>query len=628
MSIPEEKSRWLLLDAICQQYLREVSESGYYDRDSHRQRALRKQTPAYDGEIVLIATADMNLNIRRFIEKVSTPVYSLIHAPEDKQDLFDEMGSIICEGWLDEKIDIADENIKLSSDHAGQSRALVKSLSTLAGKYSAEEISTGLGDPDLLPCLAREMNKHDLPFRDYAGIPVSRTGPYRLLQALKELLSTGSFHDFSNLVRHPDWESFFDRALQTSPGDYYTDLDIYQMRHLQSRIDGALPDDKKTGKNILNFKEEAYRLFADIPEERLSLSAQASLLSALLVKIYGHREFDRFDLFDQITFKSCEKINDVLLELRELEGTAAEQKLNFDDLLACVLASLSDEAIRPESDREAIEILGWLELQLDTAPVLFITGFNEGFIPRSVESDPFLPNTLRKRLGLLDNDRRYARDVYALSAILHSRPHVFISASRTGARGDPILPGRLLYACSDEQLVKRVFSFFCDSDRHELLQTADGQRINEYPLPPRPQPGKKTKDTISATTLRDYIRCPYRFYLKHILGLRALDDTQQELDGAAFGSLAHRVLGHFGKSECRDSLDEDEIFTFLNSKLKNLALREFGKNPLPAVSVQLKQLENRLSAFADKQVEWRQQGWSIKHVEHFRTITFQANALW
>ena len=56
----------------------------------------------------------------------------------------------------------------------------------------------------------------------------------------------------------------------------------------------------------------------------------------------------------------------------------------------------------------------------DDAPVLVVTGFNEGRVPAGVRGHPFLPDGLRTALGLPDDAARVARDLHALCAILHS----------------------------------------------------------------------------------------------------------------------------------------------------------------------------------------------------------------
>ena len=104
---------------------------------------------------------------------------------------------------------------------------------------------------------------------------------------------------------------------------------------------------------------------------------------------------------------------------------------------------------------EAVELLGWLELPTDTAPAVIVTSLNEGFVPKSLNSDLFLPNSLRRRLQINDNQRRYARDAYALSVLLASRDEVQLIVGRRDADGNPLFPSRLLFA-ADEQTIAQA----------------------------------------------------------------------------------------------------------------------------------------------------------------------------
>ena len=91
------------------------------------------------------------------------------------------------------------------------------------------------------------------------------------------------------------------------------------------------------------------------------------------------------------------------------------------DAVRLVLRQIEGGNIPPLLDPGAMELLGWLELPLDDAPAVIVTGFNEGCVPASLNADVFLPNQLRRALGIEDNDRRYARDAYALSVLAASR---------------------------------------------------------------------------------------------------------------------------------------------------------------------------------------------------------------
>ena len=120
---------------------------------------------------------------------------------------------------------------------------------------------------------------------------------------------------------------------------------------------------------------------------------------------------------------------------------------------------------------------------------------------------------------------------------------------------------------------------------------------------------------MRVTEFRDYLACPYRYYLRHCLELAAVSDDVRELDGAAFGSLAHAVLGDFGESPAAGSTDVEEIGDRLNLSLARRVAGLYGKHPLPAVLVQVEQLRLRLVQFAHWHADWVSQGWRVEHVE-------------
>src|SRR5439155_17417631 len=119
----------------------------------------------------------------------------------------------------------------------------------------------------------------------------------------------------------------------------------------------------------------------------------------------------------------------------------------------------SADFVPPEVAGDAVELLGWLELPLDDTPAAIVTSFNEGFVPTSLNSDLFLPNELRRRLGLYDNARRFARDAYAVSLLRHARRDVVWLVGRRDADGNPLIPSRLLFATEPARLPERVLRF-------------------------------------------------------------------------------------------------------------------------------------------------------------------------
>ncbi|MCH5375866.1 MAG: PD-(D/E)XK nuclease family protein, partial [Planctomycetes bacterium] len=230
---------------------------------------------------------------------------------------------------------------------------------------------------------------------------------------------------------------------------------------------------------------------------------------------------------------------------------------------------------------------GWLELPLDDAPAVIVCGLNEGFVPSSVNSDLFLPDLLRHQLGLQDNLRRYARDAYALTVLLATRQRVELIVPRRSLDGDPLIPSRLLFATDSETLARRAQRFFAPPAPIHGLPPLAGSLVAARDLPdfPVPRPRRLTESIqrIRVTAFRDYLACPYRFYLRHVLGLQTVDDGAEELDGAAFGNLLHDVMREFGTGAFRDSTDPDEIRAAFRQSLQRHVSEVFDGRPLATV---------------------------------------------
>ena len=120
---------------------------------------------------------------------------------------------------------------------------------------------------------------------------------------------------------------------------------------------------------------------------------------------------------------------------------------------------------------------------------------------------------------------------------------------------------------------------------------------------------------MRVTEFKDYLGCPYRYYLRHVLRLESVADGADELDGARFGSLAHEVLRGLGENPDVAAADAETIGKYLDSQVETAVRAHFGAIPMASILVQVEQLRRRLAALARWQAAWAAQGWRIEHVE-------------
>jgi ATP-dependent helicase/nuclease subunit B len=309
-------------------------------------------------------------------------------------------------------------------------------------------------------------------------------------------------------------------------------------------------------------------------------------------------------------------VEETFRELRDIPGSMPA--LTSTQLSTVFMRRLREQRFHRERADEIVDLQGWLELPWSDAPFMLVTGMNEDFVPGGSLSDAFLPDSLRVKLNLRHDLARFGRDIYLMRCMIESRRkkgRVCFVVGKTGINGDPLKPSRLMFRCEDRELPKRTELFFKERRDEtsrsgtELLFKLDlAAAVEDEELPDR----KK----INVTSFRDYLECPFRFYLKHKLGMEELSDDKTGIDSLDFGNIIHVVLEKMGKEKklwaCSDV---EELSASLEHLARQYTAAWFG-SPLPlAVQVSLESAVQRLNALARQQVLLVREGWKIVAAE-------------
>ncbi len=611
-----ESKRWQALASIQQEYLHTLDGFDLWDLQTARLFAIRQGECRIDSQIVLIGTVDLNRAQRMMLDQVAEQVTSLVIAPPEMADCFDEHGCLRSEKWLQHTIPLTSKQIEIVDDPSDQAEAVVHALAEMDGRYSPSQISVGVPDEAIVPYVEQHLRQCNIPVRYGVGQPLAGTLPGRLLAAAADLLELPLFSNFAALVRHPSVQQWL--AARGVEGDWLTELDEYYTEHIPLAMGGEWLDTGGHYQTLRNAESNVRRLLHALSGPTRPLNHWATPMIDLLVEIFSQSSLDPSKTSDNVVLSACETVRDVLHEHVLIPETIVPS-VSGAQALRFAIEEAGGAKIAPPPDHGAVELLGWLELPLDDAPALVVTTFNEGRVPSSLNGDLFLPNQLRRALGIEDNDRRYARDAYALALLAASRQFFKVLVGRRTADGDPMMPSRLLFACDDETMARRVKAF-CSTAEASAGKPVPagvlrpGAARSHFDVP-RPQPLAEPVTSMRVTEFKDYIACPYRYYLKHRLRLEALRDSAEEMDGAGFGTLVHSTLREFGEGPLAHSTDPEAIEQFLNEELDRQLALGFGKSPLSAIRVQAEQLRLRLRAFARWQADWAGQGWRIERVE-------------
>lgn len=579
--------------------------------------------------------------VREMLLAVPGVLRALIHAPESLEEGFDELGCVVPGFWSTASIPIPEKAIRVVQGPSEQADAMVGVLRAFGGAFQAEEVVVGVPDPELVPFLQRGLSSAQVPNRFAGGTPVVDSGPFRLLMTLAEYLEGRSFDAFATLIRHPDLYDIL-KGLEGSEAptegaageDVGADVtgplatvDRYQTRHLQASVEGPLPGGDKVAREMRGLVQGLEeRLHLEVFSGCRPLSEWMGEVLEILVKVYGSETLDLGKRGARHTLEVLTRVKGAAERLATLPRPLRLEMVGAD-AIRLLLADLQVESIPPDPQEHAVELLGWLELPLDDAPAVVLTGANDRFLPESLGPDPLLPGSLRSHLGMADDEARYARDAYLLGALIRSRQEVHLVSGRSSVAGDPLRPSRLLFAEGSETVARRISSFLGEEegreDAHggspafgESAGKRKGESVSDFSSPPvDPLPPLGSLSRMRVTDFAAFLKDPYRFALTRVLHLEPLQDEDREMTGMIFGSLAHLVLERFGRSEEVSSPDPRLLSRKLDRILDGAVHEEFGHRPLPAVRVQVEQLRARLHRLALWHAEWVEEGWRVEAVE-------------
>jgi len=614
-----EAGRWRQLAALETQHAARLAALGLADPQAAKIAAAAEPAPLGADRIVMIGVADPLPLALLALESHArgAPVDILIFAPAAEADSFDAWGRPQTALWEKRGLPLADfeARVRLCADPADQGER----LAAVAAAYGspAGRLAYGVADPEILPPLEAALGRAKLPAFNPEGRPRRGDRLHQLARCLGELAREPSFDAVAELARCPDFLEFLRGRAQGdfSPAHWLEGLDELRSRHLPAGLAAARARAPELGRH-----PELGPALEAMDEIRRLLTAKdfAAGAAEAFGAIFAGRRLNLADPAEARLQESARAWTDLLREC-----AAAGAGLPRADGWELALR-LYGEGRRPEEKpARALELQGWLELLYEDAPHLAIAGLNDGIVPESVAGDAFLPEGLRERLGLKTNGARLARDAYllaALDACRRQEGRLDLLLGKVSAAEDPLRPSRLLLLCPDEELPRRVEFLF----RGLAAGAASPAWRRAWRLR-RPEPEPFVR--LRVTDFRDYLRCPYRFFLRHALRLAPFDPAKSELDAADFGTLCHSALEEMAKQPAlRDCTDPALLRQFLEEALERQIRARYGAELTLPLQIQLESARQRLGQAARIQAAARSAGWVLAQAE--RPFSLKVGPLW
>ncbi len=588
-----EPERWRQLARLEGLYINELKLRDLKDPlHTRRDAAHSYTTPAHIERILLAATPDPQALPLQALSLAAqqVPVEVWIYGPAE---IFDEWGRPLTEIYQIRPLELESWNCRLQT--LADPKSTAESIAQTMPDKEPESVLLGLADADLNPIVADALHSEAIPSYDPEGQTLQIGGAGRLAELLCQLCADDSTATIRTLLQHPDLAPWLS---STEPG-------AELLRKLDRLFESHLAPDLPA---LLNFAEAspyyaglhgALKALQTLARSLRNSRNFANALAAALQAIYATQESGSGGPTDNHRKERAEAIRKLLDAASEAESKFTHLPTDFGR--EAFRQSLKRTKVYPDRPREAHDLLGWLELLWNDAPHLILAGFNEGTVPESVTGDAFLPETLREALGLRTNAQRFARDAYLLEALCRRRAadkgRIEILVPQTAADGSPLKPSRLLFLGAPATLLSRTRKLFQqDEDNAPHITHTPAWKLS-------PPEGLELPRSISVSALKNYLECPFRFFLRHILKMRTLDVETRELTPATFGTLFHDTLAKLEGQTLDRSLKEPTLIKELHQIAENTLHHRYGNRLSFALRLQHEALMARIVAFCQRQIE-------------------------
>ena len=601
--LSDDKLRWVDFGKLYAEYLKVLSKHGLRDPNDVRiEQSKNPSVPAELKRVIVACIPDLAPVVETYLQSLENKgidVDVLAWSPADQAKHLDATGRPDIEWWRSHMPELADEMIVVENDPASEAGVLVD--------HAAESTSDGYAlfsaAPETTVALGAEIARRKEEAYLPEGRALAQTEFAGMLIGYEELLQSQSLQTLRSLLQRPAFLAWF----------------VAEATDKNFTADGALDAcDRLLAEKLCRTVEAARSWLdhADEPDAKSRDRAKFDELTGLIVtteKILQRKQ-PTADFLTAVAGHAG-RITAGSVKAKELAAMAeALDQFSQSPLLGGLPAADQKAALRADLGRKrlfasatenAVEIQGWLEAPWSAAALKIIAGCREGALPSGAHEDAFLPDQTKKRLGLVSQDARFARDAYLLSCLIHSGSRLLLGTSRFRSQGEPNRPSRLLFACDDKELPRRSRRLLRPSLPAKRQETKASWMLE---LPTH----KKKVEAIRVTGFKNYLQCPLRFYLQNVCGIRDFDPEAREISPRDFGIVMHKVLEEYGESEATKNLDDPaEIARVFDRKLDEVAKRFYGDLFSPVVLVQLESMRARLRSLAPWQAQARADGWEF-----------------
>lgn len=296
---------------------------------------------------------------------------------------------------------------------------------------------------------------------------------------------------------------------------------------------------------------------------------------------------------------SLEALKNIIVQLR----SAASDTLKMPVFrYLCNSTNIRDAEVFKDN---AVNFSGFLDLIWYENKSLIIGGFTEEAFASSRQEDIIFPEHVRRQLNWSSAWSRFGADIHRFKTLVetYAPDKLFITFAAADIKGALNTLPRLLFTVNDKLLLE-----YCDllfnsklTGKINLENENSASRLKYSSSFHGAMP-----ERISVTGFKNYISCPYTFYLRNILNKEEQGAELFELQPEQSGTIIHNVLEQYGRKFTSVIPDREDLNKFIITEFEKQLHAVIGYSINNIAVMQAAEIKKSLEAFINCELAYRQ----------------------
>ena len=232
-----------------------------------------------------------------------------------------------------------------------------------------------------------------------------------------------------------------------------------------------------------------------------------------------------------------------------------EQKLSFKEACKILIQKVSKITL-DDVNSGVITVIGLLESRAVSFDAIIICDFNENYIPKRSIKDKFLSSQIKKRAKLPVLSDRENLQKYYYYKLINGAEKVYISYvqnenNQISRFANELFDNNLLVTTPKDKEYKDILF------KNRKIKHFDDDIVMDIDL---------SKKEWSASSLKEFLQCKRKYYLKYILSIKEHTNTLKA-KGFELGNLVHNSLEELYKTYSVHDIDFDLLLSIYEKKI-------------------------------------------------------------